>query len=66
VVVRFGIKENGEIVGLRIVQPSGDTSYDDSVLRALRKSAPFPAPPEDYRREFSNVELAFRPKDLGA
>ncbi len=66
VVVQFGIRENGEIVGLKIVAPSGDPSYDESVLRALKKSSPLPAPPETYRKDFSDVELTFRPRDLGA
>ena len=66
VVVQFGIKENGDIVGLKIVQPSGDPSYDESVLRALKKSSPLPAPPENYRKDFADVELTFRPRDLGA
>jgi colicin import membrane protein len=66
VVVHFGIKENGEIVGLKIVQPSGDTSYDESVLRALKKSSPLPAPPEAVRKDFADVEVTFRPRDLGA
>ena len=66
VVVHFGIRENGEIFGLRIVQPSGDPSYDESVLRAVKKSSPLPAPPESYRRDFADVQLTFRPRDLGA
>ena len=66
VVVHFGIKENGEVVGLKIVQPSGDPSYDESVLRAVKKSSPLPAPPESYRKDFADVELTFRPRDLGA
>jgi len=66
VVVRFNIKDNGEIAGLRLVQPSGNPSYDDSVLRAVRKSSPLPVPPEDLRSEFSEVQLTFRPEDLGA
>ncbi|MSP40365.1 MAG: cell envelope integrity protein TolA [Deltaproteobacteria bacterium] len=66
VVVHFGVKDNGEIVGLKVVQPSGDSSYDESVLRALKKSSPLPAPPEAVRKEFADVELTFRPRDLGA
>jgi colicin import membrane protein len=66
VVVRFSIKDNGEIAGLKIVQPSGDPSYDESVLRAVKKSSPLPAPPETVRKDFADVELGFRPKDLGA
>jgi len=66
VVVHFAIKDNGEIIGLKVVQQSGDQSYDESVLRALKKSSPLPAPPEAYRKEFADVELTFRPRDLGA
>jgi len=66
VVVHFGIKDTGEIVGLKIVQPSGDPSYDESVLRAVKKSSPLSAPPESYRKDFADVELTFRPRDLGA
>ena len=66
VVVHFGIRENGEIVGLKIVAPSGDPSYDESVLRAVKKSNPLPAPPETHRKDFADVELTFRPRDLGA
>ena len=66
VVVHFAIKDNGEIVGLKVVQPSGDQSYDESVMRALKKSSPLPAPPDAYRKDFADVELTFRPRDLGA
>ena len=66
VVVRFNIKENGEIFGLKVVQASGNASYDESVIRAVNKSSPLPAPPEAVRNDFSEVELAFRPEDLGA
>jgi colicin import membrane protein len=66
VVVHFGVKEDGEIAGLRIVKPSGDPSFDESVLRALKKSNPLPAPPPDYRGDFAEVEVTFRPSDLGA
>jgi colicin import membrane protein len=66
VIVHFSIKDNGEITGLKIVQPSGDPSYDESVLRAVKKSSPLPPPPESSRKDFADVELTFRPKDLGA
>ena len=66
VVVRFNIKENGEIFGLKVVQASGNASYDDSVIRAVNKSSPLPAPPDAVRKDFSEVELSFRPEDLGA
>lgn len=65
VTVRFGIQENGEIIGLRILRASRDPSYDDSVIRAVKKASPLPSPPENYRKDFMDVELTFRPKDLG-
>jgi colicin import membrane protein len=61
VVVGFGIKDSGDIFGIKIVQSSGDPSYDESVLRAIRKSSPLPVPPENYRKDFADVELTFRP-----
>ena len=66
VVVQFGIKDNGEITGLKIVQASGDATYDESVLRAVKKSSPLPSPPATYRKDFSEVVYTFRPSDLGA
>jgi TolA protein len=63
-VVRFNILENGEIVNVQIVTPSGDASYDSSIERALRAASPLNPPPENYRSEFSTVELEFRPEDL--
>lgn len=65
VTVRFGIQESGEVVGLKIDKSSGDPSYDDSVFRAIRRASPLPPPPESYRKDFMDVELTFRPKDLG-
>jgi colicin import membrane protein len=66
VIVHFNIRDNGEIFGLKIVQSSGNSSYDDSVLRAVRKSSPLPALTDNIRNGFSEVELAFRPEDLEA
>lgn len=59
--VRFGIKDNGEIIGVKISEPSGDPAFDESILRALRQSSPLPAPPEPYRKDFSQVEMNFQP-----
>jgi colicin import membrane protein len=66
VVVQFGIKDNGEITGIKIIQGSGDATYDESVLRAVKKSSPLPSPPSVYRKDFSEVVYTFRPSDLGA
>jgi colicin import membrane protein len=59
--VRFSIKDNGEITALKIAEPSGDAAFDESILRALRKSSPLPPPPDSYRKDFAQVEMNFQP-----
>ncbi len=63
--VGFGISVSGQIVDLRIVRGSGDTSFDESVLRAVRTVRNLGPPPERHRRDFSDVQLTFEPADLG-
>jgi colicin import membrane protein len=63
--VRFSVKENGEIVGVKIVQSSGDPLYDESVIRAVKKSSPLTAPPENHRKDFADVEYSFQPGQVG-
>jgi TonB family protein len=62
--VRFNITNTGEVLNVRISHPSGDASYDASVERAVKAANPLPAPPEGYRKEFSDVELTFAPEQL--
>lgn len=64
VTVRFGIAIDGQIFALEIVGASGDNSYDDSVVRAVKRASPLPPPPANYLQDFSDVELTFRPRDL--
>jgi TonB family protein len=63
--VRFGVNENGEITGVKIVQSSGDPVYDESVIRAVKKSSPLTAPPENHRKDFADVEYSFQPDQVG-
>lgn len=63
--VRFGVKENGEIIGVKIIQSSGDALYDESVIRAVKKSSPLAAPPENHRKDFADVEYSFQPDQVG-
>lgn len=62
--VRFNITDSGEVLNVRISHSSGDASYDASVERAVKAANPLPAPPEGYRKEFSDVELTFAPEQL--
>jgi hypothetical protein len=40
----FSVKENGEILAKVVSHPA--SSYDESVLRAVKKSSPLSAPPK--------------------
>lgn len=51
--VKYGINPDGTLNGLRIVSSSSDPAFDDSVIRAIRRAAPFLPPPEKYRSEFA-------------
>jgi TonB family protein len=62
--VHFSILPSGEITNIRLVERSGDQSYDGSVERAVKGAGPLPPPPEAYRTDFADVELTFRPADL--
>ena len=62
VTVGFGVSVGGEIFGLKLLKSSGDRSYDESVVRAVRGASPLPRPPARYAREFAEVELVFRPE----
>ena len=64
--VNLSIKENGEIASVRLVGTSGDRSFDESVLRAIRRANPLPPPPEAFRSDFSDVNVRFSSKELGS
>jgi colicin import membrane protein len=47
------IDSRGNILERKIVKSSGNSSYDEEVLSAVDKSAPFPAPPEKFQAYLS-------------
>ncbi|MGH7896870.1 MAG: energy transducer TonB, partial [Candidatus Binatia bacterium] len=57
--VGFRIGEDGTIADLRVLARSGDGTFDESVMRAIRVSTPLPPPPEKYREVFGNYVLEF-------
>ncbi len=64
--VGFRIGEDGSITDLRIVERSRDSSYDESVMKAIRLSSPLPVPPEKYRAIFASYVLEFVSGELAA
>jgi protein TonB len=63
--VDFAIGPDGALHNLKIGTSSNDPAFDDSVLRAIRRAAPFPAPPEKFRDQFSSgIEARFQLGEL--
>jgi colicin import membrane protein len=57
--IYFRVQDNGEITGIRLVKSSGDRSFDDSVVRALRKASPLSPLPDDGKSELREWEFDF-------
>jgi TonB family protein len=62
--VEFSIGADGTLNGVKIAKSSGDSAFDESVLRAIRRAAPFPPPPDRYRSQFSDVVSTFKLGEL--
>lgn len=60
-VLRIG--EGGELIDVSLSKPSGNELFDSAVLGAVKKAAPFTAPPENLRAALKKdgVELVFTP-----
>ena len=58
--LRIVIEKDGRVSGERIERGSGNTYFDDSVRRAIRKASPLPVPPEQLRGGEDHYEVGFR------
>lgn len=64
-IVTFGINPDGTLNGIRVNSSSNDPAFDDSVVRAIKRAAPFLPPPDKYQRQFSaGVETTFKLGEL--
>lgn len=57
--VRVKLLPSGQIEDVRIEQGSGNSTFDDSVVRAVYKASPVPPPPADLYEEFKDVRFTF-------
>ena len=63
-VIAFEIEPDGVIKNVRLVKTSGDSNYDESVMRAAMKASPLPAPPRSvYEQYFKSVRITFDPRE---
>jgi len=59
------IAQNGRIEETRFERKSGNETFDQEVVRTLKKSEPLPSLPEGYPRSSYEVVLTFHSRDLG-
>jgi colicin import membrane protein len=60
VTVMVSIAPDGNVTDLHVSRGSGDASFDNSLLRAVRKAVPLPIPGDKYDK-FKDLELSFAP-----
>lgn len=58
--VRITIEKDGAVSNVRMEKVSGNSYFDDSVERAIRKASPLPVPPEQLRGGEDHYEVGFR------
>lgn len=58
--LRIVIEKDGRVSLVRMEKTSGNSYFDDSVLRAINKASPLPVPPEQLRGGEDHYEIGFR------
>jgi colicin import membrane protein len=58
------VKRDGSILKTEMKKGSSDPIFDDSVIRAVKRSDPLPPFPEGYRESHDEIEIRFNLKDL--
>ena len=59
------IKRDGHLAKVWLEQSSGNSRFDQSCLRAVKKAAPFPTLPPEERGQTMELGIRFRPSDIG-
>ena len=60
--VSFNIAPDGKVSGVKLNESSGDTAFDNSIIRAVNRANPVPAPPPSVYEDFKFVAVKFKPE----
>lgn len=63
-VIVIKIMKSGEITDIWFEKKSGNSYFDDSVYKAVKKSNPLPPLPREYTQPYYELGLIFTPKGL--
>ena len=58
--ISFNIDRNGNVFEVQVEKSSGNEAYDYAALSAAKNSAPYPALPEDFKKEILTVTVEFK------
>lgn len=61
--VQIFIEPNGDVTSVRIRKTSGNSLFDESVIRAVKEASPVPPPPAVVYNDFRIVDIVFDPRD---
>ena len=61
--VYFELGRDGTITNVSVVQGSGNSEFDESVVRAIYKASPVPPAPENVYQFFEKVRIEFNPSE---
>ena len=59
----FRVTRDGRVEQLSLVQASGNTLFDASLMRAIKRASPLPHLPVDYPADVLEVEMRFRARE---
>ena len=59
----FRVTRDGRVEQLSLVQASGNTLFDASLMRAIKRASPLPHLPIDYPADVLEVEMRFRARE---
>jgi colicin import membrane protein len=60
--VQFTLYPDGNVQDITIVTSSGVREFDDSVLRAVKRSIPVPPPPASIAKDYKRPIILFKPE----
>jgi len=63
-IVELKVEKSGTILRTTMTHSSGNASFDQSVLKAIKRSDPLPPFPEGYRKIQEVIEINFNLRDL--
>ena len=64
-VVFFNIAKDGKLLECRIQKSSKNYAFDEAILHAIKKTAPFKPLPKEFKKDFISIEFTFDYNVLG-